>query len=174
MFNHIVVKKRNSLELVLTRSKMKAVLELSFMVVFFGFWYSTLISDFSSIEAIRQEVIEKVSEQKFMILFYLAPLLVGKRILLGLSTIAFGNKYVFSKMKNKITHNGKELCKYHQIKHVQIRRISDSDGDDTYRIVIIHSDREKIFIAESTDNTYINGIASDIADACDTQIEYKN
>lgn len=174
MFNHVAVIKRNSTELVLARSKVKAFFELSFHIVFFGFWYSFLIDDFSSLEAIKQSIAEKVSEQKIFILFYLAPLIVGKRIILGVSTVFIGNRYIFSSTKRAILHNGKIICQFHQVKSIQIRRIVDSDGADTFRLVVIYSDRNKLFIAENTDKFYINSLASDIADACETKIRYKD
>jgi hypothetical protein len=174
ILNHITVRKKNSVELILARSKIKAVLELLFLILFFGLWYSILIDDISSFDAIKQEIVTKVSEQKLLIIFFLAPLVSAKRVLLGLSTLIAGNEYVFSSTRNMIRHNGKDICKYHQVKNIQIRRIYDSDGDHSYRLVVVHSGMKKLFIAESSDRAYINGIASDIADICENKIEYKD
>ncbi|MET1255916.1 hypothetical protein [Aliikangiella maris] len=174
MFNHISIKKRNRLELILTRSKIKAVLELCFYTTFFGFWYTALIDDFSSFNTIKQDIITKVSEQKMLIVFFIAPLFFAKRILLNVNTIISGNEYTFNSTRKKIYHNGKEVCHYHQVENIQIRRIYNSEDSDSYMLTIIYSGMKKFFIAESSDSSYIKEIAASIADACDTKVEYKD
>ena len=173
MLNHII-KKRNKTELVLMRSKVKALLELVFISVFFALWYGALIDDFSSFESIKKEVVEKISEQKALIIFYFAPLIVGFRIWLGISTLVTGNRYIFSLNTQRVSHTQREICRYDQVETIRIRQIHDSDGADQYRLYVVHSNGRKLFIAESTDSSYIRGLASDIADACNSHIEYKN
>ena len=85
-----------------------------------------------------------------------------------------GNKYVFSLNTQRVSHNQREICRYDQVETIRIRQIHDSDGADQYRLYVVHSNGRKLFIAESTDSPYIRGLASDIADACNSHIEYKN
>lgn len=170
MLNHLI-KKRKRAELILVRSKLKALLELGFILVFFSVWYGFLIEDFTSFESIKEEVVEKVSQQKFLILFFLAPLFSIHRICLGVTTLVFGNKYIFSSLTYKISHNNREICRYDQVENVRIRRIYDSNGADDYRLYVVHSGGRKLFIAESSDSPYIRGLASDIAGACSSQVE---
>ena len=174
MLNHVSVIRRTQTELVLNRSKMKAVVELCFTTLFFALWYSALIDDFSSFESVKNEVSGRISEQKFLIIFYLAPLLSFNRVLLCLTTIVLGNVHRFNSMSRKIFHNKRPVCNYSEIGSVQIRRINDSDGDDSFRLTLRYGDGKKLFIARGTDQSYIEDLAADIANICDTKIVYKN
>ena len=164
MFNHLIINKKTSSELIISRSRVKAIIELVFITIFFILWYSFLIDDMTSFQAIKKEILEKISEQKVLIVFFLAPLFSIKRILLSVSTILNGNIYIFSFTKKKVLHNRKEICKFRHIKQVQVRRIYDGDGDHTFRLSVIFNDTKKMFVAESGDRSYIDNIASDIAD----------
>lgn len=172
--NHVNVISSNAYQLVLERCKIKALIELIWITLFFTLWYCILIDDFSSFSAIKDDFYKKFESNKLIVIFYFAPLLVSHRIYLGISTLTVGNRYTFSLAKGVITHNGRKVCRISQVRKVRVKRRTDSESDDSFRLDILYSNNQRLFMAESTDRQYVLQLANDIATICEIEVEFIN
>ncbi len=173
MFNHII-KTRSQRALVLQRSKAKAFLEISVLLFFVAFWYKGILADFSSLESLKAQIVEKIDQQILYLVFLLAPLVLAKRLWLGITTLALGNRYTFNFITRTISHNGRRVCRYDEVDCIRISRHRDSDNDDFFSLHLLHSDGKKLFIAESADYAYIRSLASDMANVSGSQIQSRD
>ena len=151
MFKSLLIENPNNYSLIIRPSRWSSLFILLFYLIFFGFWYGSILGKMSS----PQEVVEKIriifQEDQFMILFLLAPLIGLPRLLDNLQ-IFFGRKtFYFDSLKRTITKNNKILAEFREVEEIQIRRFSRSKEGDEYSLSIALKQKKKIKIIQSSD-----------------------
>lgn len=170
--NHVEIAKSSINQLVLERSKFKGLIELILMVLFFSYWYWFLFTN-APLFVDNEQGIERSRLEGFIIsTFYFVPLAAYYRFYLGITTLAFGNRYVFDKRRFTLSHNGKTICRLDRFEKISVCIETDSDSDQTYILELMYLYNKSLFIAESNDRQYIYNLADAIANFCGLNVDY--
>lgn len=171
-FNHVEITKANDNQLVLERSKIKALIELILMTLFFSYWYWFLFTN-APLFVDSEQGMERSRLEGFIVsTFYFVPLVAFYRFYLGVTTLAFGNRYIFNKRQFTLSHNGKTICRLDRIEKIAVYIETDSDSDQTYILELMYLNSKRLFVAESGDRQYIYNLADAIASFCELNVDY--
>lgn len=147
--------------LILRKSKLKVGIELSFTILFFVVWYGLLFRS------------EPANDTAFIWLFYLAPLMALKQIIDSIKLILSGEEYEFDKECKEIRLNYKRILSFDDVGRIQIRKIYDSDGPDSYNLSVVKKDEKKIRLNQTQDEEQAVNWADDIADIIGVNVTWK-
>lgn len=136
-------------------SRGTAWLHVGFCLLFVAFWYGM----FYLVPDMRPDF----GKNAFMWIFFLAPLLGLPAFFRLVRTGLVGSVHAFDRRGRIIIHNGTKVGRFEALRHVEIRTARDYDGDETFRLLLLLSDRKEIELAHSNEEAVTRG-ADEIAD----------
>ena len=137
--------------LIVTQSRLSKIGLLSFIFIFFGFWYYNILGLVSIPEnsQLFNYILDRLSANTSLWLFVLAPLLSLPNIYKTIKVVAVGNQLTFDGIMNVISKNQKPLAKFDEVEHLQIRTISGKR--DEHRLAAVLRSGKKIEIHTNSD-----------------------
>ena len=150
----------------LTKSRVRAGLQVGFYALFFAAWYSFLF-------AFPADDVTGGAPTYFMLLFWLAPLFGLPEIVRQVRVFASGESFTLTRDTGLIERNDTRIAHFSDVERVQIRTIHDSEGSDEHRLSIVLKSEEKLRIDQSTDSQEIAAAAEDLADMLGVEVTRK-
>lgn len=158
------VSRPSSQILVVTKRRLPRIGWLAFYISFFAFWYYSLLSLGEIPNGVHpfDHVRARLSEQPFLWLFVLAPILAIPQMFKALKIVVVGEEFTFNGMTRTVLKNQKRLAGFNEIAHLQVRTIQGKSTE--HRLTAVLHTGDKIEIHNSSNASDIIALADDIAD----------
>ena len=167
------IHKPNPQVVIVTKSRLKSIIFLSFSVGFFGLWYYNLLQLGSIPEGAQplKYTIDRLSANPILWFFMIAPVLFILPMYKTLKIVVVGEQITIDGVMRTILKNQKQLVKFDEVKHFQIRTIYGQSVE--HRLTAVLKTGKKIQIHNSGNSDEIIAIGDDVADIVKIKVVQK-
>ena len=151
--------------LVLTECRLSHIRNLAMCLVFYAYWYYTLLDLGKLPDGVRpfDYLLDRLSAEPFLWLFVLGPLLFVGDIVESFMIAVVGEEFTFNGMTRTVLKNQKRLAGFDEIAYLQIRTIRGAE-DEEHILTAVLQTGNKIEIDTSSNASDIIALADDVAD----------